>query len=202
MLFEDEESFSEIVGRGNHVEILPFSVRREVPGQFVTHVDDPVFYGLIDLLRSKHRQFQKRFFKELVYRDMTQHTNDLHQSKIFKKEVKNVHETDGNALVLVFDRHKMSFAGFPSDKNVHGNSYVNTVVFPIGACVQVHFERRECVDTAQYFNKVFIGYDRGMRDEDVRRSMKDINFIFERLVSGADSLGVAVSGHRLSENRV
>lgn len=206
MLFETHAAFAELIKHGNHVEILPLCTGCDRPGQFATHVDDATFYGLIEFARRNFGkaawQLQKKFFKEVVYRDITQQTNELHQSRIFQREVKNVHETevgDCGVLVVVYERQRLGFAGFPSNKNVHSDCYLNTAVFPIGSRVHVHFERRQMAD-GLCFNKVYISYDHDARDarDDVHVAMDEINAIFERLVCGVEMLSAHADALRQS----
>ena len=201
LLFETDQALLNTAKNGNYLEIQPFCGQSDA-GHFKTHVADHLFYGLIDALRPGRyaKKYHKKFFKELVYRNITMETNESHQSRILKRDVKNMHEAHGAddgalALIVVYDRQRLSFVGFPSTTSIHSDCYVNAVVFPISNKVSLHFERREYPDQT-FANKVFISFTRDDRGGSGSTPSEDINAIYARLMQIAAEM--ASAGNRRS----
>lgn len=115
-------------------------------------------------------------------------TNDLHQSRVIKKDVKNVHECE-HVLIVAFDRQRLSFVGFPSMRSVHSDCLVNAVIFSTGNRVSLHFERRQHTSIDQpCFNKVYISYSCDDRNNNVHSAMNEVNAMFARLMEVAATL--------------
>lgn len=221
MFFKDVEQFERMTGVGNHIEIVLFCSpgKSGLPGHFVTHVDDPLFFGLLrgmttqqpSLSSSSSRrggggvgaQHHKKAYREIVHRTAVLETNGLHQSRAYKKDLRGVHEAGmlsapmpsaapSLALVVAYDRQRLSFAGFPATRQPHDDCFVNAVVLPITGRMSLHFESRvpfssKCddVNKARTNNKIFVSLNHDTRSVDAVHAMKEANALLERLFSVA-----------------
>ena len=238
MFFKDVEQFERMTGVGNHIEIVLFCApgKSGLPGHFVTHVDDPLFFGILrgmtqsaPTATSSRRHgggggartgaashhHHKKAYREIVHRTAVLETNDQHQSRTYRKDLRGVHEAGMGfgfydespsssslpsvALVVAYDRQRLSFAGFPATRHPHSDCFVNAVVLPITGRMSLHFETRAPLvsacgggdgTTANHGtkNKVFVSLNHDTRSVDAAHTMKEANALLERVFSVAATL--------------
>ncbi len=107
--------------------------------------------GVIAALSKSAASPIKKYYTELMLRDLVCEISDNHQNSVYKKAF-----VSQQGDVVEYRKEKQSFHVFPSTNNLHSACHVSKVTFKLPGHLHVHFEHREYPPTGDATNKVYI----------------------------------------------
>ncbi len=113
---------------------------------------DAIARKLLGVVKSKSATPpSKKYYTELVLRDLVCEIGDNHQNNVYKKSF-----ISQKGDIVEYKKEKQSFHVFPSTDKLHSVCQVSKVTFKLPGHVHVHFEHRDYPPTRDTTNKVYI----------------------------------------------
>jgi hypothetical protein len=113
---------------------------------------DATAQKMLEVVKSKSTTPpSKKYYTELVLRDLVCEIGDNHQNSVYKKSFMS---QEGDAVE--YKKEKQSFHVFPSTNKLHSVSQVSKLTFKFPGHLHVHFEHRDYPPMRDKTNKVYI----------------------------------------------